>query len=322
MYFLGEEMPPEAMTNMSHVSAEVHQAVAASGIVGGPLQIKPSWMTTPFRWPREQLFGTDLLDINKIPLFPGGVPGLKLSWPLHPQEKAREWTLALMAHFKRKRRPLCLLGDSHMRHLHNSFQELRGLPCYSLNKNVCRMPPLLYEVVTWGRQDRLRSFRHRDTVRDCGAIVVNFGQWALGWHEGFPEAVDVYSHNVINFLTFLLDVAAASDDHLPVFWASITAYQYSQPLPCNSEWRMEPNIALYNAANRRMVDLVNRRRRREVGAGAQQVKYIDLYHISSIAVDMVYDQHHYKDQVGRALASTVVFALLRDFADVLDLEHD
>jgi hypothetical protein len=119
----------------------------------------------------------------------------------------------------------------------------------------------------------------------CPVVVVNFGQWDLGWPSGYMTRYEEYRKKVDWVLSAFLAVRPRDG----LVWVTVNPY----PLPqrCAAEWRFLDLIERFNEGAR-------------AAAAAYNVTVWDTYDVLKHVFDLTYDGNHYKFPVatGTSLA--------------------
>ncbi|EKX40681.1 hypothetical protein GUITHDRAFT_142555 [Guillardia theta CCMP2712] len=196
-------------------------------------------------------------------------------------------------------RPICLIGDSHMRNLANSIQALMNGQCdaeeMQKTHSVCRLSHVLYFPLYYPHEWRWNAAYER-----CYFICINVGQWSASSRSKPPWNLTRYSRGV-GSLVKVLDYLVTRRHVLHVVWLSTLPHTIDKSMVrCPpTDWRFPHFIEGYNSVARK-----------EVASTAGRVAYLDLYKIAFNLFDVSYDGAHYQGPVGAALATALLNHLL------------
>jgi len=218
----------------------------------------------------------------------------------------------------RTEKHLCLLGDSQTRYLAAGFQDfpdvlvdycavtserefMGNLECWRPGPE--RAADVIQEEPF---SDDPESFNvHRLSaalttgLSHCTDVVVNFGQWQLGWPlvtvEGKLYSTFKYGREIVTVLKTTL--AVAQETGARVYWGTMNPHGFAgENLKCPADgYRWPHMIERYNKAAKNTIS-------REFG---EKVGIIDNFRISAHLSDLAFDGAHYKAPVGRALVENV-----------------
>jgi hypothetical protein len=186
---------------------------------------------------------------------------------------------------------VCFWGDSQMRYLHNSAVGLiksTEIDVGMLNSNphailVGNDRFHYFEKTYSGFQEDMEGLLSSST---CQVVVVNFGQWPVGWPEGYPWSFvryQVYAEADIAYLSQMQKEYPT----VKFFWMSTNAHGYVDSILNGGEWRIDPVLEKLNS----IVDRLTKK---------YSVEFINTYEIAKVLADLSFDWSHYRGAVGWA----------------------
>jgi hypothetical protein len=196
---------------------------------------------------------------------------------------------------------VCFFGDSHLRHVYNSFLD----PTFLLNatigtpdKAVLQRASYIFKHNVWGQP------LEPDFLHNCSHIVVNFGQWPLS-HKSTRTVRSRTIRSPWTPARYLMQVkhlakqlSAAKRTGTRVWWATTMGLVFPQGVVQMADFRTDPNLILFNS----IAYYVMRR---------HGVPVIDTFTMSSTLMDQAYDRSHFKGYVGRWAMLAVAHELCR-----------
>ncbi|KAK9827960.1 hypothetical protein WJX81_001217 [Elliptochloris bilobata] len=201
-----------------------------------------------------------------------------------------------------RKRHVCFFGDSHMRHIYNSFVAMtegggRGDDFWRRERKTDGMV-----------MDASRSSYFRNTWGDpgdmsaCTDSFVNFGQWPASYEAGNRSWTAQQYASKVGMLAEAL--AAAKSEGKRVYWVTTNPFPLHAHLHVlNTDWRSDPELLLFNAiANRAMAT-----------AGLDTV---DVWHMAAPVAELSYDKSHFKGTLGYYIVLQFLSTVCRDAAPV------
>lgn len=184
-----------------------------------------------------------------------------------------------------KKAVFCFIGDSQMRHMYDAAMELlkgsHDTGCTKQNKTCSAMPELHYFAFRYGHE--WASVKPTAVQKKCTHILINFGQWPLGWTEPQPWTYQRYRDALETLFNHLSEHPA----EVQIFWISTSPLPYlpkttSCP-PC--EWRFPHIVQHYNGIAELMLERFPR------------LQYVDVFDMIFHMFDVSYDSAHYRHPI-------------------------
>lgn len=196
----------------------------------------------------------------------------------------------------------CFFGDSQMRNLHNSIGKLKYKDKNDIppelnakihtSTNLTTVFPGLKIKFTFMAFPNLSSLAAGAPELDyCTHNFYNFGQWPLGWPEGFPWSFQKLDTELNNFLSVVKQKAGLHH------WVSTAPHPitYMQTSCPPTDWRILTHI-----------DTFNERARSIIMSNHPTVAYVDTFHPMLHMHDFSFDNAHYQEPVGPDIARYVL----------------
>lgn len=196
---------------------------------------------------------------------------------------------------------LCVVGDSHGRHLSNAMIEfVHNMTARELSSRTDKKiiadgdNAIKYVQDVWGTSFQYGENGMMQSISTCSTLLFNFGQWQLNFQAGSPWPASAYADAVRLTLRVAKRLAGKR-----VFWLTTHAYSENSEMYLQSpnNWRSDIALSDYNQAARLVAD-------------AEGVGFIDLFAIADAMHDLTYDDCHYKSPVERELARVVLHTIM------------
>jgi hypothetical protein len=280
----------EAVENITTNCVSAAPAVTFNFSVS-PAQVSPSTLGL-WEWAEPRTDDLSLYRILNVPhpraaVFSDFYAGLRFNYPFLSTEKAVQCMST---------RTTCLIGDSQMRHHYQHMHQ--AVVGYTTNCSkadaTCSAAAgtrifyvKLHYVAEWG------AAAASVAALNCSHIVVNVGQWPLGFTSGAPWSYLKYRESVESLFGTLSALPAQ------VYWTDtnpLPPHWYTRSCP-PKDWRFPHVVAYYNdiaALSLRMFP---------------RLKSIRLFDIAFQLWDATYDGGHYNAPVGPASAQYIMTAL-------------
>ena len=179
----------------------------------------------------------------------------------------------------RELRAICSFGDSQMRNnimslLQSRFPECTGSKD-SVRADACPSTKSGYFNISYAADFLAPALRGVwGNATRCPLVIVNFGQWDLGWPSGFMTPFREYVKDVNRVLQAYLAVREPES----LIWATINPHPLPRR-PCTKEWRFLDLIERFNEGA-------------TAAAKVSNVSVWDTYSVLKHVFDLPYDGAH------------------------------
>ena len=191
---------------------------------------------------------------------------------------------------------VCLFGDSHTRHLHNSIASKlgQGLPCNRLGKQKCNARGLTWRWLRWGVEEEM--MRLERSIANCSHVFVNYGQWSFGYtSRPTPWTYERYRRSLKRNLEILLKMQNRQPG-LKITWLSTS--------PHPPDWR-QTDCPMVDWRVPHIIQDINLMAWELVQTTSGRISFLDIFGIIFPVFDLSFDRNHYQDMVGDAVANAL-----------------
>ena len=191
-----------------------------------------------------------------------------------------------------KERRICLVGDSHMRHIQHGISSLiiNDLEYHNQDPLIGKPEAHLDSDKTIGESDNVMFIPDRwgnpwgaHNLSACTDIFANFGNWPASYETGssaWPS--HQYALAAENQAEFLMSLRQEGKH---VYWINSPSHAPDPGRTGIDDWRSDRLLSLYNSISHQAV-------------AHKTIPVIDQYSITDPLHDMAYDKYHFKGLVG------------------------